>query len=417
MRHPAAGHSENETTASIPASARAAAPDLARGFMLLFIALANVGLYLWGREVFSVLSHVSDGNALDRGLSAAVVILVDQRTYPMFAFLFGYGMVQFAQSRISQGVPESEVRRLLRRRNLWLIPFGAVHATLLFWGDILGTYGLMGLILVAIFWRRSDRALKITAIVFTTLTALVAVVMLVSALIVQTLPADTLETFDVSGNSATGDIMSGEPNFFLAAALRLGMWVIATPVGALSPIVPAILLGMLAARRRWLEVPALRPRLGLVAFWGILFGIAGAVPTALIYLGALPAFDSVPWAFVGVLLLSGLAGGLGYAALFGLIGLRLQGRLPWPLRAVAAVGKRSLTFYLLQSVLFAPVLSAWGLGLGATMSQSAMYGLALGVWLLSLVLAWLMERRDARGPAEVLLRKLMVGRGGGPTHQ
>ena len=36
--------------------------------------------------------------------------------------------------------------------------------------------------------------------------------------------------------------------------------------------------------------------------------------------------------------------------------------------AVAAVGKRSLFCYLAHSLLFAPLLAAWGLGLGALLA-------------------------------------------------
>lgn len=376
--------------------------------MLLFIALANVGAYLWGRNIFSALPHVSDGDAVDSGLSAVVMLLVEQRTYPMFAFLFGYGIVQFANARSTRGATECEVLRLLRRRNLWLILFGALHATLLFEGDILGAYGLAGVVLVPIFWRRSDRTIRITATVFAVIATLIAAAMLAFAWFALSFPTEFQETI-ASEDSATGVSFSIHvPNYAVAAAIRLGVWLLATPLTVVSITVPlAILLGMLAARRRWLEVPALRPRLSAVAFGGILIGIAGAVPTTLVFLGLLPTFDSVPWAFVGVTTVTGIAGGIGYAALFGLIGLRFRERLPSVLQAVAAIGKRSLTFYLLQSVLFAPLLSAWGFGLGATISQAGAYGLALGIWLLSLLLAWLMERRGARGPAEVLLRRLI----------
>ena len=64
---------------------------------------------------------------------------------------------------------------------------------------------------------------------------------------------------------------------------------------------------------------------------------------------------------------TGLAGGLGYVAVFGLIAARMP---QWARRhpavvAVAAVGKRSLSSYLAHSLLVAPLLAAWGLGLGA----------------------------------------------------
>ena len=77
-------------------------------------------------------------------------------------------------------------------------------------------------------------------------------------------------------------------------------------------------------------------------------------------------------------------GGLGYAALFGLIAAALA--RPGPTvgtvtSAVTAVGKRSLSSYLAQSVIFTPLLCAWGLGLGAVLGSAGVAALAIGVWL------------------------------------
>lgn len=62
-------------------------------------------------------------------------------------------------------------------------------------------------------------------------------------------------------------------------------------------------------------------------------------------------------------------------------------RLGRGLAADQAVGKRSLTGYLLQSVLRAPLLAAWGLGLGAALSAWSMAVLAVALWLVSVGLA------------------------------
>ena len=103
-------------------------------------------------------------------------------------------------------------------------------------------------------------------------------------------------------------------------------------------------------------------------------------------------------------------------ALFGLIGHRMHPRgTSRPGRsasAVTAVGKRSLSCYLVQSVICAPLLAAWGLGLGGTFGSAAVALFAVGVWLLTVVLAYLQERAGQRGPAEVLLRRLVYPRGG-----
>src|SRR5690606_32512219 len=80
------------------------------------------------------------------------------------------------------------------------------------------------------------------------------------------------------------------------------------------------------------------------------------------------------------------------------------------LGAFQAVGKRSLTCYLAQSVLCAPVLAAWGLGLGEHLSSWSMLLYAVAVGAVIRPFAIWPERRGMRGPAEALLRRLMYGR-------
>ena len=69
-----------------------------------------------------------------------------------------------------------------------------------------------------------------------------------------------------------------------------------------------------------------------------------------------------------------------------------------------------MSCYLGQSVVFATLLPAWTLGLGArlTVTQAAL--LAVGVWLALLLVAAVSARAGYRGPAEVLLRRLTYGR-------
>lgn len=66
--------------------------------MLLLIACANSIWYLWGHEGSIGSAHPADGSALDKALQAVMAVAVDGRIYPMFALLFGYGMVQLARS-------------------------------------------------------------------------------------------------------------------------------------------------------------------------------------------------------------------------------------------------------------------------------------------------------------------------------
>ena len=54
----------------------------------------------------------------------------------------------------------------------------------------------------------------------------------------------------------------------------------------------------------------------------------------------------------------------------------------------------------------------WGLGLGGVFGSFAAAGFAVGVWMLTVVVAYVSERAGVRGPAEVLLRRLVYPRRG-----
>ncbi|WP_306367595.1 DUF418 domain-containing protein [Nocardiopsis sp. CC223A] len=394
----------------VGAGERALAPDLARGFMLLFIALANSVWYLWAVPMGGLNAHPEPQGAADAVVQFFTIVVVDGRSYPMFAFLFGYGMVQLAMRQEAAGASPADVNALLRRRNLWLLVFGFFHALLLWFGDVLGAYGLAGLLLAWLFLRRRDTTLLVWAGVFIGLLGLLTAFSIVGIAL-----APGGESAAAGGMDGMAD-SAGESSILAAALGRVIVWpLISVMQGLLGLVVPTmILLAFWAARRRVLEEPGrhltlLRWTAGL----GIPIAWLGALPDALAQVGvwevtaAQGSMLAVPHMFAG------LFGGLGYVALITLVAHALQRRGREPgvvLTAVTATGKRSLSSYLAQSVLCAPVLAAWGLGLGAFLTSWTMFLYAIGVWLVTVVAAYLMERAGRRGPAEVLLRRLSYRR-------
>ncbi|MBP2437487.1 DUF418 domain-containing protein [Microbacterium amylolyticum] len=396
-------------------SERSIAPDLARGFALLFIALANTPFYLWGAAETGLTSaHPVSGSVVDQVVQFLIMLVVDGRTYPLFAFLFGYGMVQLYRRQIAGGADDKTVRRLLRARNWWLLAFGFVHALLLWMGDVLGAYGLAGLVLVALFFRRKDRTLMVWAWILTGLLALFSVFAMVGGWFSSMVDLDP-EMFEAGGF----DMHAGaaESNYLLSMLTRVGFWfVVVAGQGLVGLVVPImILVAFWAARRGVLDNPGEHLRLlKWTAVVGIAVGWLGALPGALVHLGVIDLPLHASWMFAGLTAFTGMFAGLGYAAVFGLIGHAMQGRerrtrLGFT-GAVMAVGKRSLSCYLMQSVLCAPLLSAWGLGWGGHMSSAEMALFAIAVWAVTLVLAAIWESRGWRGPAETLLRRLVYRR-------
>ena len=396
---------------ALTSSSRVLAPDLARGLMLLLIVLANTPWYLYGSGSSYSSIHATDGSTLDGIVQFVIITAVDGRIYPMFAFLFGYGIVQMYQRSLDRGAEPKVVRRVLRRRHLWMIVIGAVHAALLWMGDIVGTYGLVGLVLTALFLKRKSRTLIVWASVFTGLMTLLAALAVVGSIFVaqEPPPADTVNF--MAGLKDVNAITSWPASILP----RLTTWAFLLVFqGFLTLVIPvAVLLAFWAARRGVLERPDEHRRLLIgTAVVGLAIGWSGGAVHALDHVGVLGVPDHANWVFSATMPVTGLFGGLGYIALFGLIAAALvrrhreQGAV---VTAITAVGKRSLSAYLAQSVICAPLLSAWGFGLGAVLGSATTAALAVAVWLLTVLGCALLERQGRRGPAEWLLRRLSYG--------
>lgn len=386
-------------TAPTPVARRALAPDLARGAMLLLIALAHTPWFLYTSDVGATLLHPADGGVADRLAQAFTIIVVDGRAYPLFALLFAYGIGQSSARQVAGGAGEHDARRRLRTRHLWLLGFGLVHAALLWQGDILGVYGLMGLLLVPLFLPRSDRVLKRWIAGLLALGTLHAVVM--AALAVGWPSGDT-------GATALQRLPIEQADYLASVPLRLVMWAPGLVSAFVVVTLPAaFLVGLLASRHRVLEEPGRHlPLLRRTAVVGIAVGWGVGAAQALVHVGALTLPS--PTALSELHVLSGFGAGLGYAAVFALIAHRIaaRGTPPLPARVVTALGRRSLSGYLTQSLVFTPVLAATGLGLGAHLSSWSALLVAVATWLATLALAYALDRRGVPGPAEALLRRL-----------
>lgn len=381
-----------------PIAARALAPDIARGFMLLLIALANVHVYVYGHPL-GVRGYPVDLDGADRWVVLLQMLLVDGRAYPLFGFLFGYGIVQLATRRGAVGLPVPAVASLVRRRGAWMIVIGAAHGLLLWAGDIVGAYGLLAVLMAGLLVRGGDRALAGTAVAGALVTSLVYL-------------GASLPPPPVEGMNAMLPSMATE-NPLVAALIRAFEWAGIGLVAAGLTVFGAVALGAWAARRRLLDEPEKHRLLFVrVAVAGIGAALVLGLPLSLMaaQLWTAPPFGAIMLA--GALhALGGYAGGLGYAALFGLLAIRLarRGGNGPVTHALQACGQRSLSCYLAQSVAFVALLPAWtlGLGEGAHVWQTALYG--AGAWLVILLVAAASARAGYRGPAELLLRRLTYG--------
>jgi uncharacterized membrane protein YeiB len=258
----------------------------------------------------------------------------------------------------------------------------------LFPGDVLGAYGLAGLLAVWLV-TATDAMLLATAAVFT-----VPVVVLGTGWAMVPEP------------QATRALAVADP--VQAVGARVAEWLVGTPSSALIVALPMV-LGVWAGRRGVLDAPERhRGLLRRTAATGVGLAVLGGLPLDLAVARVGPdAPVNADLAFAAMHTLCGVAGGLGYAALVGLVVAR---RRPSPLgTALAACGERSLSCYLAQSVVFVAVMTPYAGGLGGRLGSAAAAGLATATWALLVVGAVLLARRGSRGPAEAVLRRLTYG--------
>jgi len=352
---------------SAPASGNAqrfVGPDLARGVMLLLIAMSYAGAY--ASAGFGV--DASSEPALDQAASFTSTLFLDNRAFPMFAILFGYGLAWSIARQTARGVEPHQLRRELRRRALLLLAFGVVHAVLVYTGEILTSYGLA---LLATGWLlfRSDRALKV-ALWITGVFYLVAIPLI--SMVGTSIERDMTAVAIIPGYATLDDwvgriISVPYPPLYMAVAYALLFTVV---------------LGYRAGRARLFErTDERRPLLLRVAVGGVAISLLGALPTALITVGAFQPEPAVQGLLQGLQILTGVAGGAGYAACFALTADWSARSAPAVTQAIASVGKRSLTFYIYNSAAVAIILHPDLIGVGTVVGHFGALIVATLSWL------------------------------------
>lgn len=158
---------------------RIAAVDLARGIAMLGVALVNVHAFaaVWS----SVYGLDLARTMADVVAETVTAMLFTHRSYPVLAFLFGAGLAWQWTRHAGGAEPKHEPHRNLRPRLWALLVIGVVHGLLLWPGDVLAAYAVIGLLLVVLF-QRSDRTILVAALTAYGATALLYL-MLGSAMI------------------------------------------------------------------------------------------------------------------------------------------------------------------------------------------------------------------------------------------
>ena len=361
---------------------RRAYADRLRGFALFGICLVNLPFIALPIGTISPEAlGLADATAL---LISA--LFVDAKFFILFSFLFGFGFsVQTA------GRTPDEARRSFLRRLWGLFALGLLHGLLLFPGDILTTYALLGLGLWAL-RKASDRVLLRCAVL-----ALLVAVPAFTGLdyLVQTLPPP-------SADAQAATIAAYRGSLAQILGQRWQDWPETVPFILLYnwPMAfAAFCWGLIAGRRGLLSAPE-----GILSMihryrWGLWAG--AAFGNGAYVLAAIATAPNERWYGMPFLALGGPCLAILYAGWIA----RLDGRIA---RMLEAAGRVSLSHYLGQSLCAGLIFN--GLGLYAELGYGglAVISVLIAAGLTGLGSLWLTAFRY--GPAEWLLRCWTYGR-------
>ena len=373
--------------------------DILRGFALF-------GVLTFNMIGFSGQSLRFDAwtNRLDQMVYIFIQFFVQAKFYSLFSFLFGWGMA--VQMMRGEESGRDYLPRYVRRILLLLL-IGAIHGILIWDGDILTDYALLGLVLI-LFRKRSDRFL------------LTSVVMCLCISTALNAPWPWMEAFRGDYAAFTKPLrtlLPGERGVLTDSYLavtrdRLQSWLtsLVSLIYYFGNIFAMFLLGFYFGRKRIFHDIAAHLRLFRVLCAA---GFVIGVPLNYIFTRTWvdPGWITGPYARM----ISNGARTFGAPALTmfyisGLVLLLQKTSLYNRLQPLANVGKMALTNYLSHSIVFTLMFYGYGLG------WYGRFGPFTGM--LITVLAYLIQVRFSRwwfdryqfGPTEWVWRTLTYGR-------
>jgi uncharacterized protein len=370
--------------------------DVLRGFAMFGVLWSNLNDWYGTKEAITGLQHA---------LAWTQSWMIESRFYTLLGFLFGTGFaIQLARAQ-QRG---ADVRAMFCRRMAVLLAIGMVHGLLIWRGDVLTQYALIGFLLLA--YRRLSplRLLVATAATYVLLPFIIGVALMASGFRPPT-PMPDKDIAWIYAHGTLAQIMLQGARDYLFHYQRWSLLLF-------PPFLTLFLLGMWAVRVNLLQRLMARRRL---LVWILVGTVCGAIVTPYL-LNQLLHFWPGPrgrptlrealfsWrAFRGVVLGSvswlpewsntaAYAAGLALLATFVGWNRRLQ--------PLAAVGRMSLTTYLTQSVVSVGLFYHYGLGLYGRVGYDGMFVITIILFSLQMAASVWWLRRYRFGPMEWLWR-------------
>jgi len=381
--------------------------DVLRGFALFGILLVNIGNFSQPDFYTDTAGINLSTGTYDVVAQWFVSLFAQGKFYPMFSFLFGFGAIIFLERGEEKG---QNAVRLYKRRLGFLLCIGIVHAVLIWSGDILVMYSLIGFLLL--WFRRKEPRVILTWALWLLLTPIAVLIFL-----------NILFVFAVGGQSDPGLAAEAEKlvEESLAAygqgtyldmirqRLRDLSYLYSYSLFAFPDILALFLFGVYAAKKRILHDVV--SHLVLITrvwkstlFLGVILIAIHAVGEAGRDLATPSMYDVLSL----VSLLSGSVLSFFYMSSIALLLQKPKGRVL--LSKLAPVGRMAMTNYLMQSVVCTTLFYNYGLGLYGKMTPFYTLLIAILLYVLQMAISSYWMARHRYGPMELLWRRLTYGK-------
>ncbi|MFI8434408.1 DUF418 domain-containing protein [Streptomyces sp. NPDC079020] len=374
---------------------RLAQVDALRGFALFGILMVNI-TYMASAYHGTGLEDPGLGGPPSEAVRGLVAVFFEAKFFLLFSFLFGYSFTLQIDSAERRGARFGP--RFLRRLT-GLFVIGAVHAVVLFPGDILTLYAVLGLILFAL-RRVRPRTVVWTAFALLAVTAIGYG--LLALAVGQAGGGGGIAPSTASAAAQATEDLRGGPASVMGAHLRQLPDVVLLLVFFQAPsALAAFLLGLAAGRRRGLaDTDRHLTLLRRLQWAGFTVGLLGGI----VYADASLNHPETAYQLfaLGLDVITAPLLAAAYAATVLRLAHGRYGRAV--VTTLAPAGRMSLTNYLGQSLVCALVFTGFGAALVGRVAPIGVAGIALALFAAQTVVGRWWLRRHAYGPLEWLLR-------------
>lgn len=404
----------------IASSDRFIAIDAVRGFALLGILFVNMQTFA---EPFGAFLVPETAGGIEKFWYVFVKIFCEGKFYVLFSMLFGMGLVLQQRSVDRAG---GSFAGLYLRRLLVLLVIGLLHALVLWYGDILFVYAIVGTLLLVCSRARASTLLIVGAVVMALVILLGG---LAGGLMMAQPRPETPTAIDLPAVESPmralfaayqdGKIQGGPEHpvymHYETLAFREGPWLDAAFFRAATWLFFLVftllgfgwsIIAMFFIGAGLIKLDVLAPKWRAWRMRFVIAGVAVGVPCAIaaaVLMGSNGGF----LAGAAGLTLNYIASPL-FALMFFSAGSLIveSGRLRGVVSVLASVGRMALTNYLLQTVVCVSIFQHWGLQQFGLWTRNERCLLVLAIFAAQCVYSPIWLKYFKFGPMEWVWRSL-----------